>query len=647
MLAAIVTTSVLAVGFAAVSAFDRAVQPELANRTRLIGTIVRSEIQRALELGIPIDAVSGLDRYLSRTLDKFGEVESIVVATSTGRPVTGVERPATPSLLEKAGLGDVIEFQRTSFTLPILQGNKLVGNIFIEISPLFVQTRLRDVFLDVLVLALIATLLALELSLAVSITSVGKPLDRVYRLLGEQGSGNFIHRIRPGGLGGLGRVTTRLNDHAEDITARIASVPVALRKNISARAAASRPLLLRLSDFNDIRLALLLFSVATEISAAFLPLYASAATRPAWLSIEFSAAAPLVTYLVALIVLTPFGGTLACRLGPRRLFLISVPPTVIALVAMAFSDSLIEISIWRGIMAMFYATATIACQEYAIRSGEAQAGARPIGAFIAVVYGGVFCGSALGGLLAGRLGFETALVTGAVLAALAGGVGAASMRGNAGDSEDGSRRKTLNRPAGKHWLSARFLALLLGVAVPMNASVAIVIWYLTPLALSSAGSGPAEIGRVVMLYYLAIVILGPTVARLADGGTGPVSLVVIGGFGSAAALLSLLLWNGFWAVTLLVAALGLAHTLIRSPIYVLALRVTGGPGTGIDALRLLERVGAIAGLTTSAFLLRDVGVETAIVYLGVAVLAGAAIYAIVEGVSAIQVKMPRHDSRRK
>ena len=58
MLAAIVTTSVLAVGFAAVSAFDRAVQPELANRTRLIGTIVRSEIQRALELGIPIDAVS-------------------------------------------------------------------------------------------------------------------------------------------------------------------------------------------------------------------------------------------------------------------------------------------------------------------------------------------------------------------------------------------------------------------------------------------------------------------------------------------------------------------------------------------------------------------------------------------------------------
>ena len=64
MLAALVTASVLAVGFAAVSAFNRAVEPELANRTRLIGTIIRAEFQRALELGIPIDAVAGLDRYL-------------------------------------------------------------------------------------------------------------------------------------------------------------------------------------------------------------------------------------------------------------------------------------------------------------------------------------------------------------------------------------------------------------------------------------------------------------------------------------------------------------------------------------------------------------------------------------------------------
>ena len=39
----------------------------------------------------------------------------------------------------------------------------------------------------------------------------------VYRLLGEQRDGNFQHRIRAGGLGGLGRTAARLNDHAEDL----------------------------------------------------------------------------------------------------------------------------------------------------------------------------------------------------------------------------------------------------------------------------------------------------------------------------------------------------------------------------------------------------------------------------------------------
>ena len=153
ILVAIVAASVLAVAFAAATAFDRAVEPELANRTRLIGGIVRSEIQHALELGIPIDALSGLDVYLSDTIEKFDEVESITVTSTAGLRVAGVQRPAAPSLLDRTGLGELIEFRRTVFALPILQGNKLVGNIFIETSPLFVQTRLRDVFLDVLVLA--------------------------------------------------------------------------------------------------------------------------------------------------------------------------------------------------------------------------------------------------------------------------------------------------------------------------------------------------------------------------------------------------------------------------------------------------------------------------------------------------------------
>ena len=633
MLAAIVTASVIVVGAAAIAAFDRAVEPELTNRTRLIGSIVRSEIQHALELGIPFNAIVGLDRYLSATIENFDEVDRISVTSVSGQTVAVIERPTAPSIFERTYLGEVIAFRQTAFAMPILDGNELVGEITVEISPLFVQTRLRDVFLDVMVIALVATLVAMELVLAVAVTSVGKPLDRVLRLLGQQRDGNFLHCIRPGGLGGLGRSAARLNDHAEDLAERLTALPAAVRSRIratmDARIAEGRPLRLRLSDINDIRLALFLFSVATEIAAAFLPLYARAAARPPWLSPELAAAAPLVLYLVAVAVLSPFGGALARRFGARRLFLASVPPTVLALVAMGFSGSVVWITLWRGVMAVFYATATIACQEYAIRAAAGRGSARPVGAFVAVVYGGVFCGSALGGLLAGRFGFEAAFVSGAAIAVVSGVLGIVAMRGRAGDPET-APTPSQEGPAPQPWFGARFLALLLGIAVPMNAATAIFIWYLTPLILAASGSGPAEIARVIMLYYLAVVLFGPTVVSLSDSPIGSVPLVVSGALASGAALLSLTVWSGFWAVVAAVAGLGLGHTLMRAPLYALALRITGGSGAGLNALRLIERIGAILGLAASALLLGDIGAESSIRALGIAVLFGIALYAIVE-----------------
>ncbi|MCP4385181.1 MAG: MFS transporter, partial [Hyphomicrobiales bacterium] len=417
VLIATVIVSVIAVGAAAVAAFDRAIEPELANRTRLIGSIIRDEVQTALGFGIPFDAIVGLDPYLSATLQGFDEVDHLTVTSASGQTIAAVRRPAAPSLSLGTDLGEFITVPETTFVLPILDGNELVGRITVGISRLFVQRRLQGVFLDVIVIALVAAFIALELALAIAVNSIGKPLDRIVRLLREQRDGNFLHRIRPGGLGGLGRVAARFNDHAEDLAERLAALPVAARARIAttmnASIAPARPLRMRVSDINDIRLPLFLFSVATEIAGAFLPLYARGAARPEWLSPEAAAAAPLALYLIAVAALSPFGGTLARRFGPRRLFLASVPLTVLALVAIGLSDNVVLITLWRGVMAVFYATATIACQEYAIRTAEDRRSTRPFGAFVAVVYAGVFCGTALGGVLAGRFGFEVAFLFGA------------------------------------------------------------------------------------------------------------------------------------------------------------------------------------------------------------------------------------------
>jgi len=633
ILVAIIVISVMALSAASVTAFDRAVEPELENRSRLIGSIIRIEIQHALELGIPFEAIVGLDRYLSETLAKFDEVHRIDVNSVTGRVIGSVERPVAPAIFEQNILSSLIRLREDSFVLSILDGNELVGEISIYLNPLFVQSRLRDVFLDVLVIALVAALIALEMVMMLIMLTVGKPFDGVFLLLNEQRQRRFIHTIRPSGLGSLARVAVRLNDHAEDLAERLGMLPDAVRSSaqdtMNAVIAKGRPLRMRLSEVSDIRIALFLFSVATEVAVSFLPLYAREVARPPWLTPEMAAAAPLIVYLAAVTMITPFSSTLVRYFGARRLFLYSIPPAVLALAAIGFSDSVLGVTLWRGVMAVFYATATIACQEYAIRAAKDRESARTFGTFIAVIYGGVFCGSALGGVIAGRFGYETAFIMGAIIATLSGVFGMQIMNGQAGDSEN-LIETSQEVFAVRRILKGRFLALLFGIAVPMNASVAIFIWYLTPMILSAGGSGPAEIARVVMLYYLTIVLIGPTAANISDSRIGPKTLVLCGALASSAALISLQLWSGFWAVTVAVLGLGLGHTMIRPSLYALVLRMMGGPGVGLDTLRLIERIGAILGLVASALLLGDSGMEGSLLMLSVVLVTGLILYVTID-----------------
>ena len=218
---------------------------------------------------------------------------------------------------------------------------------------------------------------------------------------------------------------------------------------------------------------------------------------------------------------------------------------------------------------------------------------------------------------------------GAIIATLSGVFGMQIMKGQAGDPEN-LTETSQEVFAVRRILKGRFLALLFGIAVPMNASVAIFIWYLTPMILSAGGSGPAEIARVVMLYYLPIVLIGPTAANISDSRIGPKALMLCGALASSAALISLQLWSGFWAVTVAVLGLGLGHTMIRPSLYSLVLRMMGGPGVGLDTLRLIERIGAILGLAASTLLLGDSGMEGSLLMLSIVLVTGLILYVTID-----------------
>lgn len=617
------------------SAFDQAVAPEIETRTKLLGSFIRTEIQNQLQLGIPIDAINGLDRYLDDTMLQFDEVRKIAVFNERGNVIAVAERQTERSLLQESGLGEAIGVRGKSVRLPILYGNAVVGDIRVETSAQFIETRLKSVFLDIVVLAFVVLLIGIEFTFAIVAASIWKPMGRVAAVLKSQGSGDFRHTISERGVARLSRAAEWLNDQARDLARRI-SVPERLAAQ-GYLVVKGTPLRLRFSDVFDVRLSLFLFAIATEVTSSFMPIFARSVDRPEWLSAELAAAVPTIIYITALAIVAPFAGGVAKRFGARRVFVAAACIAGIALAGMGLSSSLVGVTLWRGVMAVFYGLATVCCHQYALSVDAERGESRASGAFAAMIMGGAFCGTVLGGVISGRLGFGSALLFGAGLAVLAAILGYAAMNGRAGVAvKEDTQPKTTegSTPSQQRTL----VGVIVGVSIPMAISAVVFIGYLTPLMLSAEGRGTADISRVIMLYFLVAIIAGPMVNGLAKGVGGLAVQILLGALVTATSLAIMQIASGFLVHTLVVVGVGLGHTLIRAPLGSLISQLAGTGALAMNILRLAERAGALMGLVAGALILPSLGSGIALLCLSILVYAGAIVFVVFWGATLLKPK---------
>jgi predicted MFS family arabinose efflux permease len=643
-------------GALSLHAFNRAIEPELANRAGLVGSIVRASIQRALDLGMSLNQLVGTDVYLEHILDDFPEISFIAIVGADGTIAFAAGKLGDAdraTLAANAGLATEATDRATIRTYPVRAGGALAANIAVGVDRAFIARQFQDVFLDVGVVVLVAILLAFEIMLALVGITVTAPLDRLDELLDEQARGDFSRRHSGRGRSAAGRFAASLLQRAEDLNARYERLTTRLASGARNAAAAARlrtlaqrfgfgeqrAHTLQRKNVNDIRLPLFLFATAEELSKPFLPLYIRAAENSfPWLGEQIVITLPLITYLAALVLLSPFSGQLASRFGFRRVFLTAVLPVAASHIGMSLAANVAEIAVWRGVAGAGYALATIACQEYVLGFVAAQHRARALGVFVTVIIGGTFCGTAVGGVLADRLGRSNVFLVGACLTLLAGALALRLLAPDAGTA--GAARRPVPLPQYFAPLrNARFLALLSGVAIPANVLMAAFLWYLVPLVLADFGARTSDIGRAVMLYYLLILLLGPAVAHLVDVAARPASMAGAGAVLSGLGLLVPSVWSGPWPVVAAICAAGVAHAAIKTPQVVVALGIAErdlphlGPAPVLGSLRLFERVGSIAGLLLTALLATRFGYAQTIGLTGLFVLIGAVAFVIVELIS--------------
>ncbi|GAB5374409.1 MAG: hypothetical protein AcusKO_08710 [Acuticoccus sp.] len=639
--AAVIVASALSLGFVILQSENRSIEPELAARTHLIGEVVSHNVERAVAAGAPLDQLVGAEHYFGDMLQHLPSVAYIAVATG-GIVMEAGERidPYLAPPRQRKGVR----------SHPVMQDGEELAYVVIDIDQAVIAKRFRDVFLDMLVVILVTVMIAYEIMVLLTSRSLTAGLDRLQRLASLQAAGDFSRTLAARGRGRIASLTRTLASRAEDLYGAFERARAAAGEAGSAALGAlgrryglgeGAPKPLRFSQFTDIRLALFLFAAADELPLAFLPLYTRQSVNLwPWLDETLVMSLPLAGYLLTILFASPFARTLSRRLGVRRLFVVAAIPLVGAHLGLYLAGTAQEIMLWRAVSGAGYALITLACNDYVLDNAPPGQRDSTLGVFTLVLYGGIFSGVALGGVLADRLGQANVFLLSAAM------VAASVVLSVAFIAPEGTRESAGGRPAERFSLrkifaplgDARFAAVSMGISIPAGVVMQAFICYLVAITLDARGYSTADTGRALMLYFLSVVAAGPVGGRLALHGV-PVSLVAFGG--AAAAGVSLAAFSVLRGDVVLIAVMaftGLGFGLVRGAQVSMAMRLAEeglahlGSVAVLGALRTLERLGSVVGLLVVATVAGTAGYAAATGVLAVWALAGAvaflSIYAI-------------------
>ena len=659
------------ISITAADELERGVSVEFDHKAGAIARDLADQVDRALEFGIPLGRLVGIEEFLAPTLEANSELRYVAITDSLGKILFLAGEPAGGELephyrttdfdLYSSATGDqrrAVIGPYVDLSSPLDAKDKHVGVIHVGFNAAISRSRVEEIFSDVTVLIGVSLLLAAEILLFVVAVNVTGPLGRIRQILDRVRQADFSQIASVGVKDEIGRFARNINavvrsvdescrrlvDYMDEVKAAHFDPSVVLRvSEIQSRvkflyrfAEEGGPQVLRERNAADIRLPLFLFVCAEELSRPFLPLYVGSLPSPfPWLTQDLAMAIPIAVFMACVALATPWAGGLTSRLGSRRVFLFGLAPAVLGLILSALAQSVLDFTLWRAATGFGYAVVTMACQGYMSRATRSGSRAQGLGAFVGAVLAASVCGMGMGGILVQHVGFRAVFFVSAVLALISGLLlGRLSEHGDEEAGIGGEARQVQGADLGVLLRNWRFVALMLFAAIPAKLALTGVVYFLLPVYLWNLGFDFADISRVLMLYGLVVVVLSPMVSRMADNTGWGAGLIALGGLLGGIGLLIPAIGEGIRPVILTVLCLGLAQGLSASPQLAVIPEVcwiecrTLGQTNVLAMVRLLERIGSVVGPVAAALLMPAYGATGAIVILGGVVLVTALIFVV-------------------
>ncbi|MCC2597571.1 MFS transporter [Pusillimonas sp. MFBS29] len=541
------------------------------DNTRMLGQGLQHDLNRVLGYGIAPASLRGVERPMARLAASFPVIAELRLLDAQGQLLNRADAQGALPVHDAAQLEQALDF-------PLSADGRGPGlatlQIGLDAGQLAAGVRAR--ILDAATVVAVAMVAAVELLLLLTLL-----MDRAFsaRVRGKAGE--------PMGLDDQSRV-----------------------------GAIVRPVMFGF-----------LFAMALPLS--FLPIYARSLldTAQSAQGAELLMALPIAVEMACGLLTALLAGRLTDRRGWQWPVLTGLLVAVLGNLLCAQAGTLTSFTWARGMVGLGYGLTWMGLQGFIVVQSPPAYRGRNMATVIAGLFAGHLSGAAVGAMLAQQVGASTVFIIGAGLLILP----ALGVRALMWPYRQHPVRSAVGlvstpilhswRAAGKLLATRDFGVLLAGCIIPFSIAQVGLLTYALPLYMDAQGAGSASVGRILMLYGLCVIYIGPWMGRMADHSANKKSWIVLGGLIGSAGLLSMYFFSGVMAAGAAVVLLAVASCLAggAQTAYMLSLDNVQryGAGGATSVMRAADKFGQMLGPLLVGGLFASVGISGGLALTGV------------------------------
>ena len=644
LLAAIsLALSVLLLSWLALYHFEEELPPEMARTISAVSYSTSDVLEKAYKYGVPFEQMVGVDEFLGAVRKDNPSIAYMLITDKQGKVLyqngytTLRNKDELPPVFN-AGSSTTETTKTNSFfntSVPLVFQDQRIGSLHLGQESVIVEQKLQEIFYDVITVLVVAGLIAMELMRFVLTFTIAAPTDSTRDFLTRAGNGDFSHYLPHDHLAGISQLNARFNDVVSNLNQRYHSlrkqaegIGGSLNDRVRQRLAQyhfhaeGEHKTLSTSALNYIRWPFFLLIFADSLSLSFFPVFVGKFYTPEMgISKNIAIGLPISIFMFTWALSMPWAGMWSDRVGHRKAFSVGAAITTLGLLLTAFSQTLFDLVLWRSLTALGYGLVFITAQSYVTSNTPPAQRTRGMAIFLSSFFAGSLSGSAIGGILADRLGDSWTILLSAILSAVS-AMFVLRFLNSTPDQQITSKKKIQLLDFKLLLKNKKFVAITFLAAVPAKIALTGFLYYLVPLYLKILGSNQSTTGRMMMAYGLAIIILSPFIAKLADKVGQLRWFVSVGGYGSALAMFVIYFFDNTVGLLISISLLGISHAIGVSPQLALindfckdvVQEVGSGTVTGI--FRLIERIGNVLGPILAGVLISFFGFKEAFMGIG-------------------------------